>query len=51
MLAGGYKIRDQHGIYYLTFTVVDWIDMCLRENVTRIYFWIVWNIAKRKKVW
>ncbi|CAG0954574.1 hypothetical protein FLAV_00373 [Flavobacteriales bacterium] len=31
MLAGGYKIRDQHGIYYLTFTVVDWIDVFTRK--------------------
>jgi REP-associated tyrosine transposase len=28
---GGYKIRDQHGKYYLTFTVVGWIDVFTRK--------------------
>jgi len=25
-----YKIRDQHGINYLTFTVVDWVEKDLK---------------------
>lgn len=29
--SGGYKIRDQHGLYYMTFTVVEWIDLFSRE--------------------
>jgi len=29
--AGGYKIRDQNGLYFLTFTVVGWIDLFSRK--------------------
>ena len=32
MPEGGYKIRDQEGIYYLTFTVVNWIDVFTRKR-------------------
>ena len=28
---GGYKIRDQYGLYFLTFTVVDWVDILSRK--------------------
>lgn len=28
---GGYKIRDQSGLYFLTFTVVGWIDLLSRK--------------------
>ena len=31
MSEGGYKIRDQYGMYYLTFTVIDWIDVFTRK--------------------
>lgn len=31
MPEGGYKIRDQHSKYYLTFTVIDWIDVFTRK--------------------
>ena len=34
MSEGGYKIRDQAGVYYLTFTVVNWIDVFTRQ----VYF-------------
>lgn len=30
-LADGYKIRDQHGLYFMTFTVVGWIDLFSRQ--------------------
>jgi putative transposase len=30
-LSAGYKIRDQHGIHFLTFQVVYWIDIFSRE--------------------
>lgn len=30
----GYQIKDQEGLYYLTFQVVDWIDIFTR-NVYR----------------
>lgn len=28
---GGYKIRDQFGLFFMTFTVVDWIDLFSRQ--------------------
>lgn len=31
MLQGGYKIRDQSAIHFLTFTVVEWIDVFTRQ--------------------
>jgi len=33
MSEGGYKIRDQGGVYYLTFTVVNWIDVFTSKNI------------------
>jgi REP element-mobilizing transposase RayT len=30
-MSGGHKIHDQTGLYYLTFTVVDWIDVFTRK--------------------
>ena len=32
MSTSGYKVRNQKGIYYLTFTVVYWIDLFSRHN-------------------
>jgi putative transposase len=32
MPEGRYKIRDQEGVYYLTFTVVNWIDVFTRKR-------------------
>lgn len=29
--ADGYKIRNQHGLHFMTFTVVDWIDLFSRQ--------------------
>ena len=31
MTAENYFIKDQHAVYYLTFTVVDWVDVFTRE--------------------
>ena len=31
-MAGGYQINDQHGIHFLTFTVVGWIDVFTRKS-------------------
>lgn len=28
---GGYKIRDQYGLFFMTFTIVDWIDLLSRQ--------------------
>ena len=27
----GYKIRDQYGLYFMTFTIVGWIDLFSRK--------------------
>lgn len=31
-----YEIKDQHGIYFLTITVVDWIDLFSRKDYSMI---------------
>ena len=31
MFAAGYKIRDQQSKYFLTFTVVEWVDVFTRS--------------------
>ena len=28
---GGYKIRDQFGLFFMTFTVVEWLDLFSRK--------------------
>lgn len=33
---GGYKITDQQGMYFMTFTVVGWIDVFTREDYKKI---------------
>jgi putative transposase len=32
MFKGGYVVRDQQAIYYMTFTVVGWIDIFSRQR-------------------
>ena len=32
MSADNYLIKDQNAIYYLTFTVVDWVDVFTRKE-------------------
>jgi hypothetical protein len=32
MSTGGYKIRNQEGIYFITFAVVEWIDVFSRKE-------------------
>lgn len=29
--SGGFKIRDQYALHFMTFTVVDWIDLFSRK--------------------
>ena len=31
-----YFIQDQNGTYFLTFTMVDWLDVFIRENYKQI---------------
>lgn len=35
--ADGYKIRDQSGLYFMTFTVEGWIDLFTRELYRDIF--------------
>ncbi|WP_460686085.1 REP-associated tyrosine transposase [Niabella aquatica] len=35
--ADGYKIRDQEGLYFMTFTVVGWIDLFSRQLYRDIF--------------
>jgi len=30
-MSTGYQINDQEGLYYLTFQIVDWIDIFTRQ--------------------
>jgi hypothetical protein len=30
-MSTGYQINDQEGLYYLTFQIVDWIDVFTRQ--------------------
>jgi hypothetical protein len=32
----GYKIRDEFGVYYLTFAVVQWVDVFSRKTYVDI---------------
>ena len=36
MFSGGYKIRDENAIHYLTFAVVEWIDVFSRKSYSDI---------------
>ena len=36
MNEGGYKIRDQYATYYMTFTVVGWVDIFTRKACSQI---------------
>jgi putative transposase len=36
-MSGKYKIRDQNAIYYVTFTVVDWLDVFTRREYRDIF--------------
>jgi putative transposase len=36
MDAGGYRITDQFGLYYMTFTVVGWVDLFTRRQCSQI---------------
>ena len=55
----GYKIRDEFGLYYLTFAVLEWIDVfsgknyvdlvlgnlrfCIDKKQLKLFAWIVTN--------
>jgi len=55
MSEGGYKIRNQAAIHFLTFAVVEWIDLpagrqvCSQEKIIVISYWIVSGFARITK--
>jgi REP element-mobilizing transposase RayT len=36
MPEGGYKIRDQYSIHFITFAVVEWVDLFTRQDYVQI---------------
>ena len=48
MAEGGYKIRNQEGLYFVTFTVVQWIDLFTRPVFAEIVVDSL-NFCVRKK--
>lgn len=36
MSSENYRIRNQHSVYFLTFTVTDWVDVFTRRNYREI---------------
>jgi putative transposase len=39
MSSGGYKIRNQEGIHFITFAVVEWVDVFTRKKCRDIIIW------------
>jgi putative transposase len=37
LMSGKYKIRDQEKLYFVTFTVIDWIDFFIRDEYRQIF--------------
>ena len=38
MSGGGYKISDQYGLYFLTFTICGWVDVFTRKETKQIHY-------------
>ena len=37
MSDGGYKIRDQQAVHFITFAVVDWVDVFTRQQYRNLF--------------
>jgi len=35
-MQGGYQIKDQNGIHFITFAVVDWVDVFTRKDYANL---------------
>lgn len=46
----GYKIRNKEGIHFITFVVVEWIDVFTRKRIGILY-WKVFDTVKKKQAW
>ena len=49
-IADGYKIRDQSAWHYLTFTIVDWIDLFTRKHYRDILIKNMMHCQKQKEL-
>jgi hypothetical protein len=47
-MRGKYKIRDQGAIYFVTFTIINWLDVFIRREYRDI-FWKVSDFVKSTK--
>jgi putative transposase len=51
----GYKIRDQHGVYFITFAVVQWVDVftrfCYAETITDSLKYCIEKKALKVHAW
>lgn len=36
-MSTGYQIYDQYGMYFLTFTIVDWVDVFIRKHYRDVF--------------
>ena len=43
-MSGGYKFRDQDELYFISFAVVNWIDLFIRNEYKEI-LWLHGGIA------
>ena len=50
MSIGGYKIRNKEAIHFITFAVVEWVDVFTRKAYRDIVL-IVFGIAESEKVY
>jgi REP element-mobilizing transposase RayT len=50
MLRGGYRIRDQKQLHFLTFTVVEWVDVFTRVQYTEILLESLQYCQKEKEL-
>lgn len=48
MSHGGYKIRDKEGIYFVTFAVVEWVDVFTRKEYRDVFLDCIKYCQKEK---
>ncbi|MFN8294545.1 MAG: transposase [Chitinophagales bacterium] len=48
MSAGGYKIRNQEGIHFMTFAVVEWVDVFTRKVYCDIILDSLWHCQQER---
>lgn len=51
MSDGGYKIRNKEGIHFITFAVVEWVDVFTRKEYRDILLTASGTPKKKKVCW